>query len=271
MESNDRDIEPVLAHVEPILAVKNILETVDYWHKVLGFPGKWTWGDPPDHGGVSWQGVFIQFTLSLELAEKSKGNSIWIRVKNIDQLYASHQEKNVEIVAPLEYKPWGFAEYVVKEINGYYLRFAAPAAAKRAKSRDLSKSIRIVSRKPSVAEYQKLAKAVGWGDSQDPIGAKLRLAAVVTAVVAEDVETNETVGCALLLGDNISFFYVKDVMVDPAWQGKHVGTALMKALTNWIDEHAPKDVFVVLITPETLAPFYKQFGFAPVFGMARIG
>ena len=261
---------PVFSHVEPVLAVKDIIETTAYWHEVLGFPNKWTWGDPPNHGGVSWHGVFIQFTLSPHLAEKSKENSIWVRVKNIDKLYASHREKEVEIVAPLEYKPWGFAEYVVKEINGYYLRFAAPGAPEREKSRDLPGTIKIVSRKPTATEYQNLAKAVGWGDYKDDSGAELRLAAVVTAVVAEDTETGKAVGCALLLGDNISFFYVKDVMVDPAWQGRHVGTALMKALTNWIDEHAPKDVFVVLITPETLAPFYRQFGFAPVFGMARM-
>ena len=81
MELNNH---PVFSHVEPVLAVKDILETTTYWHEVLGFPNKWTWGDPPDHGGVSWHGVFIQFTLSPDLAEKSKGNSIWIRVKNID-------------------------------------------------------------------------------------------------------------------------------------------------------------------------------------------
>ena len=270
MESNARDIEPVLAHVEPILAVKNILETVTYWHEVLGFPGKWTWGDPPDHGGVSWQGVFIQFTLSSELAEKSKGNSIWIRVKNIEALYAIHQAKKVEIVAPLEHKPWGFAEYVVKEINGYYLRFAAPASSKVKKSEGLPPSIRILSRKPSIDEYFKLVADIGWGENKDRARGESALAPVVTAVVAEDQDSKEIVGCALLLGDNVSFYYVKDVMVHPNWQHKHVGTALMKELTKWIDENGPPNVFVTLITPENLAPFYRQFDFAPAFGMVRI-
>ncbi len=27
-----------LSHVEPVLAVKNVTETVQYWHHVLGFP-----------------------------------------------------------------------------------------------------------------------------------------------------------------------------------------------------------------------------------------
>lgn len=43
----------LLSHAEPVLAVRNVAETVTYWHEVLGFPGKWTWGNPPNHGGVS--------------------------------------------------------------------------------------------------------------------------------------------------------------------------------------------------------------------------
>jgi hypothetical protein len=80
-------------HVEPVLAVKDVPEAVLYWHNVLGFPTKWIWGEPPNHGGVSWQGVFIQFTLNSELAETSKGNCIWIRVRQLEQLYQIHRRK----------------------------------------------------------------------------------------------------------------------------------------------------------------------------------
>jgi GNAT superfamily N-acetyltransferase len=214
--------------------------------------------------------VFIQFTLNPDLAERSKGNSIWITVKNIERLLESHREKKAEIVMDLKYQPWGFLEYVVREINGYYLRFSARASEGREKSTALPPTIRIVSRKPTIKEYQNLATAVGFTHTRDDAGDELRLAAPITAVVAENIETSEVVGCALLLGDNISFYYVKDVMVDPAWQGKNVGTALMRALTNWIDQNAPPNAFVTLITPEPLAAFYKQFDFVPVFGMARI-
>ena len=98
---------------------------------------------------------------------------------------------------------------------------------------------------------------------------ELKLAAPLFAVVAEDISQNETIGCALLLGDNAGFFYVKDVMVHPGWQNKHVGSAMMKELTHWLDNNSPANAFIVLITPENLAPFYKQFGFTPAFGMVR--
>src|SRR5262245_33277199 len=98
-------------HVEPILAVKDIAETITYWHDTLGFPGKWTWGDPPNHGGVSWHGVSVQFSLDPKLASLSEGNAIFIRVRNLEALYDFHQKKNVPIVEPLENKPWGMAGY----------------------------------------------------------------------------------------------------------------------------------------------------------------
>ena len=89
------------------------------------------------------------------------------------------------------------------------------------------------------------------------------------AVVAEDKQHNETVGCSLLLGDNASFYYVKDVMVYPNWQRKRVGTALMQALTKWLEKNAANNALVSLITGETLESFYQQFGFAQAFAMIR--
>jgi len=72
-----------LSHVEPILAVKDVTETVMYWHDVLGFPDKWTWGEPPNHGGVSWNGVFIQFSQDPNLASVFKKAMLFLsRQKN---------------------------------------------------------------------------------------------------------------------------------------------------------------------------------------------
>jgi len=262
--------QPILMHAEPVLAVKDVEETVKYWHDVLGFPDKWTWGEPANHGGVSWQGVFVQFTLNPELAFASKGNCIWIRVKQLVLLYELHQKKNAEIVQRLINRPWGVAEYTVKDINGYYIIFAgAPISDKEKGQSELPVPVSIVERAPTPVEYLNLVESVGWGKYNNHAMADKILSAPLFAVVAE-VETSKTViGCALLLGDRVSFYYVKDVMVHPDWQHKQVGTAMLKKLTDWLDENAPENAFVTLITPENLSPFYKQFDFAPVFGMHR--
>jgi GNAT superfamily N-acetyltransferase/uncharacterized glyoxalase superfamily protein PhnB len=255
-----------LLHVEPILAVHNVSETVAYWHEVLGFPGHWTWGEPPSHGGVSWGGVFVQFTQDPELAGRAQ--SVWIRVRQIEALYEAHQHRGVPIVAPLEAKPWGFVEYTLRELNGHRLRFAAPTSDLQRRG-SFPESVRLVERVPTPSEYRALLLAVGGAPPEDAAILEAALAAVGHGVVAEEAQTGAALGCALVLTDHSSFYYVKDVMVHPAWQGRQLGTAMMHVLTTWIEAHAPPRALVALIAGEHLAPFYRQFGFSSAFAMIR--
>jgi GNAT superfamily N-acetyltransferase len=77
------------------------------------------------------------------------------------------------------------------------------------------------------------------------------------------------IGCGLLLGDDASYYYVKDLMVHPSWQNKHVGSKLMRAITDWIDKNAQPNAFICLFTGENMESFYKHFDFTPAFGMMR--
>jgi GNAT superfamily N-acetyltransferase len=268
VENKSDDQQPSLVHAEPVLAVKDVSETVAYWHQVLGFPQKWTWGDPPNHGGVSWQGgAFVQFSLNPQLAVISEGNSVWFRVKQLEQLYALHMEK-AKVVSPLQNRPWGFAEYTVQEINGYYLTFSAPASNRERQAEKSLPDFRIAERTPTTAEFRKLAASVGWGKPSDP-AVEVQWKSVAYALVAEDKQTGEAIGCAFLLGDNISIYYIKDVIVHKAWQGRGIGTTLMRELTRWVEKNAPNDATVGLFTGEHLATFYRQFGFVQACGMYR--
>lgn len=271
MENQRNETRPGLSHMEPILAVKDVSEAISYWHTVLGFPEKWTWGNPVNHGGVSWHGVQIQFSHDPALASTARGYSIFIKVKNLQALYDFHKNKNVEIVEPLENKPWGMAGYTVREINGYFIIFAGAPISDREKSEaTLPQAVAVIERTPTKEEYLNLISAVGWGKYLSDARVEKILEAPLFAVVANDSTTNDVVGCALLLGDDASFFYVKDVMVHPKWQNMRVGSAMMEKISEWLNKNAPDNAFVVLITPDNLAPFYQQFGFTPAFGMIRI-
>lgn len=212
------------SHAEPILAVKDIAETSEYWHNVLGFPNKWTWGEPPNYGGVSWNGTFVQFSLDPDLATASKGNSIFIKVRNLEDLYKYHLQKNAMIVEPLENKPWGMAGYTVKEINGYNIVFAGAMIkeGKQDKS-EFPSTIRIINRLPTPEEYQWLASSVGWHLYNNTATVQKLLKAPVFGLVAEDSAAGKVIGCVLLLTDHASFYYVKDLIVHPDWQGKQIG------------------------------------------------
>jgi GNAT superfamily N-acetyltransferase len=252
--------QPTVLHAEPVLAVRDVAKTVSYWTEVLGFPDHWLYGDPVVHGGVSWSGgAFIQFGLNPELAERSKGNSIWLRVRHLDELYNLHRSR-AEVIAELESKPWGSAEYVIKEINGYHIHFSEPA-----KKQTEGKSIRewkVVEGSPTADEFKELVKAVNWGDS----GYYDHLLANSFAVIAKDSE-QRTIGCAFLLGDNKNFYYVRDVMVLPEWQHLGIGTAMMRSMVQWLRDRASPHAIVGLFTGDHLSPFYRQFGFMPSLGM----
>ena len=258
---------PIAKSVQPQLAVSDILATVVYWQDVIGFTGKWLWGDPPVHAGVNWGEIQIQFTLNPELAAKAEGQQLSINVTNVDALYAMHQSKGAEILKPLETHPWGMAEYTVREINGYRLRIGAPASQRVRSAPSLPANIRILSRLPTPDEYNGLRRSVGWHYIRDAQLVNRALAAAVFAVVAEDTASGHVVGSALLLGDLASFYYVKDVIVHPDWQGKRIGTALMRVLVDWAQEFAADRSSVTLFTGEQLKEFYAQFGFSPSFGM----
>lgn len=237
---------------------------------VLGLPNKWTWGEPPNYGGVNWNSTSVQFNLTPELASASKGNAIFIKVKKLEELYQYHQVKNAVIVEPLENKPWGMAGYTVKEINGYYIVFAgAMIREKKQTATVLCSIVKIIERIPTVEEYQSLASSVGWHAYNDSATAQKLLEAPIFGLVAKDSGNNRVIGCVLLLSDHASLYYVKDLIVHPDWQGKKIGTALMKEVSHWLENNAANNALVVLITGENLSPFYQQFGFAPAFGMVQ--
>ncbi|QEH42777.1 GNAT family N-acetyltransferase [Chitinophaga sp. XS-30] len=260
---------PVFSHAEPVLAVHDIPETIRYWQQILRFPSQWSWGDPPNIGGVSWQNAYIQFLCDPALAAASKGNNVWIRLQHIDALYHLHQEHKAEIVTPLEVHSYGMAQYTVREINGYYIHFAAPAVKRKKSENSLPSSVRITGRTPSVREYLDLLHSLGNTPLLTEEMAAKRLAAAVHGAIAEDTENGKTIGCALLLGDHASYYYVKDVMVHPDWQGRRVGTAIMQELNRWLDYEGADKALVSLITGETLEPFYLQSGFTKAFSMYR--
>nr|WP_295931799.1 GNAT family N-acetyltransferase [uncultured Dyadobacter sp.] len=278
MQPTDERPDPIFSHAEPVLSVADVALTVKYWHEVLGFPGQWTWGAPPNHGGVSWHNAFVQFSTDPEAAVRPKRQSVWMRVSHIQTLYRLHQERKAEIVMPLARQPYGYDEYMIRDINGYYISFAEPASAGHEKhSEPLPATVRVVGRKLTPTEYRHLANSVGWsGPTADERAQAVeelmqrKIDAAQFIAVAENSETGEAIGCALVLGDGLSFFYIKDVMVHPDWQRKRVGSAIMQEVKRWLDANAPDKSLVGLFAAESLAPFYQQTDFGKAFGMIRM-
>jgi GNAT superfamily N-acetyltransferase len=260
--------KPAIIQAEPVLAVTDILKTVDYYHDVLGFTEKWTWGDPPNHGGVTWNGsAALQFSLDPHAATQVRGESVWLRAKHLPILYELHNKNKAKVVGPYVHRPWGFAEYTVQDLNGYYITFSEPSTEKK-QSRASAPNIVILSRLPALDDVIRLSQAVGWqASTNSAITTQLKNA--VHVVLAEDIETSEVVGCAFLVGDHKTFYYVKDVIVHPDWQGRGIGTMMMKNLMDWLEVNGTESATVGLFTGDQLSSFYKQFGFVQACGMYK--
>ncbi len=249
----------------PVLYSENVRRSIDYYTKVLGFEHKWEWDDPPTFGGVSRDLVEIYF------CEKSQGHPgtwVYLILDKVDELYERAKANGAKILSAPENREWGMREMLVEDPDGHVLRCAQPVGRHREKSGHLPENIILTERIPTVSEYQKLVKAVDWSLKQEAVVEKL-LKAPVYSIVAEEASDKNVIGCVLLLGDGASFYYVKDMMVEPQYQNKHIGTALMQKVHEWLEEHAAPDALVGLYTGENLAPFYRQFGFRESFGMTR--
>jgi GNAT superfamily N-acetyltransferase len=83
---------------------------------------------------------------------------------------------------------------------------------------------------------------------------------------------DRVVGTGLMIGDGVSFFYLKDVMVFPEYQGQGIGKAIVGALMDYLRREAPDRSLIGLFTRKDLAEFYEQYGFLGpeegLFGMS---
>lgn len=250
----------------PILYSSNVTNSLDHYVDVLGFENKWDWGNPPTFGGLYKNGIELFFC---ENGQGSQGTWISIMVDDVDEYYETIKAKGATIVSPPESMDWGIREMLVKDPDGHMIRFGHSISHRIKSKESMPDTVRIIERMPAAEEMLYLSTAVGWSQPSEKPSPQIPVSSIAFVTVAEDSTTHKIIGCAFLLTDNANFYYVKNVIVHPEWQSKRVGTALMQALTDWLDKNAADNAMVALHTGENLAPFYKQFGFSKAFSMQR--
>jgi GNAT superfamily N-acetyltransferase/catechol 2,3-dioxygenase-like lactoylglutathione lyase family enzyme len=241
--------------------VADVRAAVRFYRDKLGFTGEWLWDEPPTFGGVSWGKVGVMFCLQPDLAAHIEGHQHSFFVNNIDQIHDRHQANAVQIISPLEAKPWGLREYTVRDPNGYRLRFGEPITthASSAPAKQIPEHVRLVERLPTIPEYETLVLAVGWLKYTNLDVTATALKNTLYSVVA--FEGERAVGMARVVGDGATGFYVQDVMVLPDRQRQGIGTALMEAVMGYFRRAAPRQSSLSLFTGRMLAGFYERHGF----------
>lgn len=69
------------------------------------------------------------------------------------------------------------------------------------------------------------------------------------------------IGIARIVGDDRIVFFIKDVVVDPAYQKKKIGHILMDEIAAYIAEKACDGAYIGLMSTPDCISFYKKHGF----------
>ena len=118
--------------------------------------------------------------------------------------------------------------------------------------------MKIEHRSPTVEEYRKLRKLVGWCETDSSITA-IALKNSLFSVVAQ--ERNSVIGFGRIAGDGGLYFYIQDLIVHPQFQSKGVGNAMMKELMDYLKTNAKPGAFIGLMAAKGVAEFYSKFEF----------
>ena len=103
--------------------------------------------------------------------------------------------------------------------------------------------MQIEHRLPTVTEYTKLRKLVGWWKT-DENATDTALKNSLFSVVA--IKHGTAVGFGRIIGDGGLYFYLQDLIVHPDFQNKGLGKSLMKELIDYIKVNAKSGAFVGL-------------------------
>ena len=101
-----------------------------------------------------------------------------------------------------------------------------------------------------------------WGGAPTHEQVKLALDNTLFSVSISDED--KCIAMARMIGDKGLCYYIKDVVVDPQYQGKGLGRTLINELLKYISENGVSgtSVFVELAAMPDKVPFYEKFGFS---------
>lgn len=117
----------------------------------------------------------------------------------------------------------------------------------------------------SYEALQELFIKCGWGDRGGSFFLKKAFLHSNHALFAITFD-RELIGCIRALSDGVYYATIHDLVVDPAWQKRGVGTALLKTMMDYL-RHIP--TVLVPALPESTG-FYQRLGFTRHrFAMAR--
>jgi predicted enzyme related to lactoylglutathione lyase len=122
----------LLTGVSPVLLVADLQRSVDYFSDALGFECH-VFGDPPNFATAARDAAVILIALSDQperlVPHWRIVDMMWdayIRVDDVDAIYAEVQERGADIDYTIYDAPHGFREFGVQDPDGHDIAFGQP-------------------------------------------------------------------------------------------------------------------------------------------------
>ena len=120
-----------MGYLSPLLAVRNVKETIEFYKNILGFETGMIFPDEsnPEYADLSKDGMVMMFILTQNMGIGSDdklgiGVNLYMEIDGyIDEYYAELKSKGVNIVADIKDEPYGVRDFTIADINGYQLTF----------------------------------------------------------------------------------------------------------------------------------------------------
>lgn len=116
----------------------------------------------------------------------------------------------------------------------------------------------VVREAPTAAEFCLLRSLVGWGQADIDVAQSSLDNSLFHVVVRDGAKL---LGMARVVGDGFMYFYVQDVIVDPACQKLGIGDVLMQEIESYLSATAAKGATIGLLAAKGKEPFYSRFGY----------
>ncbi|WBW96325.1 GNAT family N-acetyltransferase [Oceanirhabdus sp. W0125-5] len=109
-------------------------------------------------------------------------------------------------------------------------------------------------------KFINLVEGVGWGH---PTLEQIEIAIENSLYNACVLDGDEIIAMGRIIGDNSMSYLIKDVVVNPKYQGKGIGKLLINDMLTFLKEKTPKGwkFCIELMSASGKEGFYEKFGF----------
>ncbi len=121
--------EPRLKSVVPILFVRDVPASADYFREKLGFAVDFLYGSPPFYGAVSRDGVCLHFRCVREpnfaaLAQQEHSLILaTIEVTDVQELFKEIEQRGAAFAQASTRQLWGGTDFHVRDPDGNVVSF----------------------------------------------------------------------------------------------------------------------------------------------------